>query len=99
MAKKFDGKGRYEPPRRQPVTLEDEILRNLRLWVLKCCKGNRSQAAEILGIDVRSLRLHLAAYIEDGYLIREGDPQRRRSELDATFYKELRAWVEGRTTT
>lgn len=43
-----------------------DVERNLILLTLRHCGGNRTQAAEILGISVRTLRNKIRQYLEDG---------------------------------
>lgn len=64
-------------------TLEDELLKNFRLWVLEQCGWNRTQAAEILGLSDRGLRLNVRRYKEQGEYI--PTIQTVRSPLANTF--------------
>ncbi len=56
------------PKKRRPqevkfdFSLEDSVLMALRVFVLEKCCWNRTLAAEVLGISVRSLRQWMAVY-------------------------------------
>jgi DNA-binding NtrC family response regulator len=82
-------------PERQPASLEDVALRQLRLNVLEICKGNRTQAATVLGIDTRILRIHLNKYRDEGYAVPDTHPQNRSVSLPERFWKNLAKWLEG----
>lgn len=56
---------KYEPVA-SPWSLEDELLKNFRLYVFRACGFNKVWAAEVLGVSLRSLRYHLASYRADG---------------------------------
>jgi hypothetical protein len=72
-----------------PWSLEDEMLKNLRLHVLEACHGNRNQAAEILGTSRRGLVEALKAYREMGYIVPEPHQLRGRIGLPREFWDSL----------
>jgi hypothetical protein len=80
--------GKYELEK-APWTLEDEILKNLRLHVLEACHGNRNQAAEILGVSRRGLAEALNGYRDMGYIIPEPNQLRGRVGLPREFWDSL----------
>lgn len=55
-------KKRRPPEVRFDFSLEDSVLMALRVFVLEKCCWNRTLAAEVLGISVRSLRQWMAIY-------------------------------------
>ncbi len=59
------GEGRTASPGLVGRTVAD-VERELILHTLEHCGGNRTQAAEILGISVRTLRNKLRQYLQDG---------------------------------
>ena len=74
------------------VTNESNMLFNFRMWVLEECNWNRKQAAEVLGVQLRTFHLQLARYREEGIKIPEsGD----RVKLGQEFWNKLDAWVGG----
>jgi two-component system response regulator FlrC len=46
-----------------------EVERDLILDTLKHCRGNRTHAANILGISIRTLRNKLNEYMAEGYAV------------------------------
>ena len=46
-----------------------EVERELILATLRATRGNRTHAAEILGISIRSLRNKLHEYVDEGYAV------------------------------
>jgi DNA-binding NtrC family response regulator len=46
-----------------------DVERDLILETLKHCLGNRTHAANMLGISIRTLRNKLSAYAADGLLV------------------------------
>lgn len=70
----------FPPVTRQPWTLEDELLKNFRLFVLKVCGWNRTHAALIIGTTVRNIRLYIARYRKLGYKIPESSREPKVSE-------------------
>ena len=72
-----------------PWSLEDEMLKNLRLHVLEACHGNRNQAAEILGTSRRGLILALKRYNEMGYVVTGTKQQQYRVGLSREFWDSL----------
>ena len=55
-----------------------DVERDLILETLKHCLGNRTHAANILGISIRTLRNKLNEYAADGVPV--PPPRRRRSQ-------------------
>jgi hypothetical protein len=72
-----------------PWSLEDEMLKNLRLHVLEACHGNRNQAAEILGTSRRGLILALKRYKEMGYVVTGPKQRPYRVGLSREFWDSL----------
>ena len=48
-----------------------DVERHLILDTLQCCHGNRTHAARILGISIRTLRNKLNEYVETGIRVPE----------------------------
>ncbi|WP_442881197.1 helix-turn-helix domain-containing protein [Bosea sp. (in: a-proteobacteria)] len=48
-----------------------EVERNLILATLRETRGNRTHAAHILGVSIRTLRNRIAAYAADGHDVPE----------------------------
>lgn len=48
-----------------------EVERNLILATLRGTRGNRTHAAHILGVSIRTLRNKIAAYAADGHDVPE----------------------------
>jgi DNA-binding NtrC family response regulator len=46
-----------------------EVERELILATLRATRGNRTHAAEILGISIRSLRNKLHEYVDEGHAV------------------------------
>ena len=44
----------------------EEVERALVVQTLACCDGNRTQAARVLGLSVRTLRNKIRVYIAEG---------------------------------
>ena len=65
---------RRSPPSRSPRSLVGrtvaDVERDLILETLKHCLGNRTHAANILGISIRTLRNKLNEYAADGVPVR-----------------------------
>lgn len=66
------------------------------LLVLNECNGNRQQAAEILQIDVRSLRRRLRALDRTGevYVPPAVPNGTSRADVPPEFIRQVRQWVE-----
>ena len=67
--------GRNEPDGTEPMRLVGrtvaDVERELILETLKHCRGNRTHAARILGISIRTLRNKLNEFAGDGMVIPE----------------------------
>ena len=48
-----------------------QVERDLILATLRETRGNRTHAAHILGISIRTLRNKIAAYVAEGYYVPE----------------------------
>ncbi len=70
-------------------TIEDQLIQNLRLWVLRECNWNRSQAADVLGIARRTMRNAVAQYRARGIEIPQNTEERHRQDLRIGFYVDL----------
>ena len=55
----------------KPWGLKETLIRELRLCILRRCRGNRTKAAIILGETPRGLRLNLDRYRDLGFEIPE----------------------------
>jgi DNA-binding NtrC family response regulator len=78
-----------------PESVEDIALRNLRLNVLEICNGNRSQAAEVLGTDLRRFRANLARYKNQGHELPQANVRNRAITLPRSFWEKLAEWMKG----
>ena len=88
-------------PRKQNWTLEDELLRNFRLYVLRACFFNRTWTAHVLGISLRNLRMWLGVYKEQGFEV--GDNELTPSEIlrnagrvriSPSDYEVIKSWTK-----
>ena len=61
----------------------DSVERDLILNTLDKCLGNRTHAANILGISIRTLRNKLRQYTFDGYKVVAGPAGETDEESDA----------------
>jgi hypothetical protein len=52
-------------------SLEDELLRAFRLFVLEQCFGNKTLAADVLGLSIRSYQTWLNEYSRQGFFVME----------------------------
>ncbi len=77
-------------------TVEDELLKNLRIWLIGCCNGSRLQAAEILGVSRRALGYQIRDYERMGYDVPCARFGVWRSELPPEFWAALNDWVNFR---
>lgn len=48
-----------------------QVERDLILATLRETRGNRTHAAHILGVSIRTLRNKIAAYVSEGYYVPE----------------------------
>jgi DNA-binding NtrC family response regulator len=60
----------------RPCAKLADIEKEHILTTLEACEGNRTRAAEVLGISVRCLRNKLHLYLEEGATV--PDPKRAR---------------------
>lgn len=74
--------------------VEDVAKMMLRLWVLKKCDWCRTQAAEVLGISLRTLTTHLNLYRDRGYVIEPPSVDLMRAPLRDEFWNELKQRIE-----
>lgn len=74
-------------------TVEDALLMALRVYVLKECDWCRTQAAEILGVSVRSLHNYINEYERFGFKI-EPTKDKYRVNLRKDFWVELITKIE-----
>lgn len=76
------------------MTVQDALLMSLRFYVLKQCDWCRTQAAEILGISVRSLHNYINEYEQMGFPILQPPTDKCRVNLKNDFWIELITKIE-----
>ena len=70
-------------------TIEDELLRAFRLFVLEHCFGNRTLAADVLGLSLRSYRTWLNEYSRQGFFVAECSMRQSKIKVSKNLLGEF----------
>lgn len=79
--------------RSEPWNIQDELLKNFRLYVLEKCKFNRTHTAIVLGVPLNTVREFIKRYTSMGYIIPGSTP---RIGISAEDMDDVMKWVEYR---
>jgi Bacterial regulatory protein, Fis family len=76
-------------------TMEDQVVRNMIFRAIEVCYGNRTQAAELLGLTVRTMRNKLRWYKSLGMMIPAAPKGKGRIKrvVDLEGVNNLLEWV------